>query len=58
MCRDIERQDVNEAQIPGIKIEPQRPLLDTLGHYEVYHRGSIPAFSHFLIHVATVSLST
>ena len=30
MCRDIERRDVNEGQIPGTKIEPQRPLLDTL----------------------------
>ena len=31
MCRDIERQDVDEGHIPGTKIEPQRPLLDTLG---------------------------
>jgi hypothetical protein len=30
MCRDIEREDVNEVQIPGKKIESQRPLLDTL----------------------------
>ena len=30
MCRDIERRNVNEGQIPGTKIEPQRPLLDTL----------------------------
>ena len=30
MYRDIERRGVNEGQIPGKKIEPQRPLLDTL----------------------------
>ena len=30
MCQDIERQDVNEGHIPGTKIKPQRPLLDTL----------------------------
>jgi len=31
MCRDIEWWEVNEVQIPGNKIEPQWPLLDTLG---------------------------
>jgi hypothetical protein len=30
MCRDIERWEVNEVQIPGKKIEPQWPFLDTL----------------------------
>ena len=30
MCRDIERWEVNEVQIPDKKIEPQRPPLDTL----------------------------
>jgi len=30
MCRDIERWDVNEVQIPGNKIESQWPFLDTL----------------------------
>src|SRR5712691_10112615 len=30
MCRDIERRDGEEGQIPGKRIEPQRPLLDTL----------------------------
>ena len=30
MYRDIERREVNEGQIPGKKIEPQRPFLDTL----------------------------
>jgi hypothetical protein len=30
MCRNIEQWDVNEVQITGKKIEPQRPLLDTL----------------------------
>ncbi len=30
MCRDIEWWEVNEVQIPGNKIEPQWPLLDTL----------------------------
>jgi hypothetical protein len=34
MYRDIERRDVNEGQIPGTKIEPQRPFLDTLGQDE------------------------
>ena len=27
---DIERREVNEVQIPGKQIEPQRPFLDTL----------------------------
>ena len=30
MCRDIERWEVNEVQIPGKKIEPQWLFLDTL----------------------------
>ena len=30
ICRDIERWDVNEVQIPGNKIEPQWAFLDTL----------------------------
>jgi hypothetical protein len=30
MCRDIAWWEVNEVQIPGNKIEPQGPLLDTL----------------------------
>ena len=30
MCRDIERWEVKEVQIPGKKIEPQWPFLDTL----------------------------
>jgi len=30
MCRDIERGEVNGVQIPGNKIEPQCPFLDTL----------------------------
>jgi hypothetical protein len=29
---DIERREVNEVQIPGKKIEPQWPFLDTLKH--------------------------
>jgi hypothetical protein len=36
MCRDIEWWEVNEVQIPGNKIEPQWPLLDTLTEYIVY----------------------
>ena len=32
MCRDIERGEVNGVQIPGNKIEPQCPFLDTLAH--------------------------
>jgi hypothetical protein len=35
MCRDIERWEVNEVQIPGKKIEPQWPFLDTLTQYRV-----------------------
>src|SRR2546422_7389158 len=30
MCRDIEWRDGDKGQIPGKRIEPQRPLLDTL----------------------------
>ena len=30
MCRDIDWWEVNEVQIPGNKIEPQWPFLDTL----------------------------
>lgn len=30
MCRDIEWREVNEVQIPGNKIEPRWPFLDTL----------------------------
>jgi hypothetical protein len=30
MCRDIEWREVNEVQIPGNKIAPQWPFLDTL----------------------------
>jgi hypothetical protein len=30
MCRDIAWWEVNEVQIPGNKIEPQWPFLDTL----------------------------
>ena len=30
MYRDIDRRGVNEGQLPGKKIEPQRPFLDTL----------------------------
>jgi hypothetical protein len=30
MCRDIQWWAVNEVQIPGNKIEPQWPFLDTL----------------------------
>jgi hypothetical protein len=30
MYRDIERGEVNGVQIPGNKIEPQCPFLDTL----------------------------
>ena len=35
MCRDIERWEVNEVQIPGKKIEPQWPFLDTLSLQEL-----------------------
>jgi len=31
MCQDIERWAGNGGQIPGNKIEPQCPFLDTLG---------------------------
>ena len=31
MCRDIERRDVDEVQIPGNKSESPWPFLDTLG---------------------------
>src|SRR5207248_2948206 len=34
MCRDIERQIGDEDQIPGKRIEPQRPLLDTLPQHD------------------------
>jgi hypothetical protein len=30
ICRDMERWEVNEVQIPGKKIEPQWLFLDTL----------------------------
>lgn len=32
ICRDIERWEVNEVQIPGKKIDPQWLFLDTLGY--------------------------
>jgi len=38
MCRDIERRDGDEGQIPDKKIEPQRPLLDTLVWEDVHQR--------------------
>ena len=41
MCRDVERWEVNEVQMPGKKIEPQWLFLDTLG---------IPLKAGILIH--------
>ena len=36
MCRDIERWEINEVQIPGKKIGPQWPFLDTLDIASAY----------------------
>lgn len=47
MCRDIERWEVNEVQIPGKKIEPQWLFLDTLivtGINVVFSRHNILPF--------------
>jgi hypothetical protein len=61
MCRDIERRDGDEGQIPGKRIEPQRPLLDTLGLTErdatIFHETpewdiAEPALDHPFIDTA------
>jgi len=39
MCRDIERRDVDEVQIPGNKSESPWPFLDTLRYDTEYKRN-------------------
>ena len=43
--------EVNEVQIPGTKIELQRPLLDTLGQYVPNTKEQMP--KHFFITLDT-----
>src|ERR1700674_5149024 len=41
MCRDMEWWEVNEIQIPGNKIEPQWPFLDTLEQFRPFLRYDV-----------------
>ena len=58
MCRDIERWEVNEVQMPGKKIEPQWLFLDTLplSLGEVEHVGQPCIERHVhIFHIAKIS---
>jgi hypothetical protein len=51
MCRDIERSEVNGVQIPGNKIEPHYPFLDTLIKTPYDHTSVDRLFKHISMHI-------